>query len=113
MSSFRCVIDENNNYVEYVHVIGEDNSKPIIEYYELKDNESLLDAPPPQIRTHNLSGGFLKPQWNGKEWIETESKENIDKFDQENQLVEEQPSQQEQLRADVDYLSVMLGVDLQ
>ena len=55
----RCVIDANNHYVEFV-LTYEDGS---IESYELKEGETLIEAPPPLP----LESGE-RPRWTGTEW---------------------------------------------
>lgn len=58
---------------------------------------------------HQYNGGFYKPLWNGNEWVEGKSTEEIEEFKSERQ----QPiSLDEQNRADIDYIAIMLGVDL-
>lgn len=52
--------------------------------------------------------GFYKPKWNGTEWIEGMSQEEINAM--KNQTVEH--TLEEKNRADIDYISLMLGVDL-
>jgi len=53
-------------------------------------------------------GGFCKPKWNGTEWIEGLSKEEIVEI--KNRPIEQDRTTKN--RADIDYLALMLGVDL-
>lgn len=61
-----CVIDENNNYVEFVLVLlkTDENGKTYeeIQYYTLKQGERLIDAKPP------ILSGSQKSHWNGTDW---------------------------------------------
>lgn len=52
--------------------------------------------------------GLYKPKWNGTEWIEGMPEEEIEAI--KNQTIE-QPLELKN-RADIDYMSLMLGVDL-
>lgn len=52
--------------------------------------------------------GFYKPKWNGTEWKEGISQEEIESI--KNKSIE-QPSELIN-RADIDYISLMLGVEL-
>lgn len=54
-------------------------------------------------------GGFYKPKWNGTEWIEGLTLEEIEEI--KNSAVIE-PNLTEKNRADIDYISIMMGVDL-
>jgi len=62
----KYVIDKEGNYVEYV--LYDEDSKEV-QHYKLKDDESLV----PMI---DLTL-FIKPKWDGKEWIETANKAEI------------------------------------
>ena len=54
------------------------------------------------------SQGLYLPKWNGTEWVEGMSQEEIDLL---KNVVVEQPLELRN-RADIDYLSIMTGVDL-
>ena len=58
----RCVVDRDGFYISFVLVHVNDDGEAI-DSYELKEGESLIDAPAP--------GGMAKPRWTGAEWIET------------------------------------------
>ena len=62
--------------------------------------EFTIETPCPQ--------GFYKPKWNGIEWVEGATQEYIDSL--KNTVTE--PTIEEQIRADVDYIAIMTGVDL-
>lgn len=63
--NYRCVVDGENGYVEYVSVV---NGQP--QFYELKQGERLVEAPPPLLRTHAGSGGFIRPCFENGRWSE-------------------------------------------
>lgn len=52
--------------------------------------------------------GLYKPKWTGTEWVEGMTQEEINVI--KNQEVEH--TLEEKNRADIDYISLMLGVDL-
>lgn len=59
-----------------------------------------IDIPVPQ--------GFYKPKWNGTEWIEGMAIEEIEAI---KNIPIEQPLEVKN-RSDIDYISIMMGVDL-
>lgn len=77
------VIDEAGFYVTLVLILLEQNedgdTKAKIQYYTLKNGESLLDEPIPS--------GHIKPRWNGAEWEEAATPEEIEKWELEHQLL--------------------------
>lgn len=63
--------------------------------------EDIITVDPPQ--------GLYRPKWTGSEWIETMTEaEYIATLPQ----AESKPTLEEKNRADIDYLSIMTGVDL-
>lgn len=63
-------------------------------------DEHYIDIPVPN--------GFYRPKWNGVEWIEGMTIEEIEAI---KNIPVEQPLE-EKNRADIDYISIMLGVNL-
>lgn len=59
---FAIVIDKQGYKVAFV-VLNEDKTT---QYYELKDGESMVEE------GWQVANGMNKPQWNGKEWIDTD-----------------------------------------
>lgn len=62
---YMCVIDENNNYVDFVLMLPEnpqeENADLInwkLQYYKLKDGQKLVESLPPN--------DLLNPVWNGE-----------------------------------------------
>lgn len=79
-------IDENGYFIEDAFV------EEITEF--------TIEIPCPQ--------GLYKPKWNGNEWVEGLTQEEIE-------AIKNQPTEQPldiKNRADIDYMSIMLGVDL-
>lgn len=75
-----CVVDSDGNYKEFVLVtISQDEQGLLhtVHYYELKDGERLVDAEHPTMRPHAGANGFIKPRWNGTEWTESATPEEI------------------------------------
>ena len=67
-----------------------------------EETEIALEVEPSQ--------GLYKPKWNGIEWVEGMAQEEIDLL-KANAIPREQPLELRN-RADIDYLSIMTGVDL-
>lgn len=68
-----CVVDTqgyyDNNFVLVTSEVG-DFSDALIQSYVLQDGERLIDANSP-------AGAFARPRWNGSEWIEGGTAEEI------------------------------------
>ena len=79
------VIDAEGKHVTYVLVKIRD--KPLedggteqveeVQNYTLKVGEQLVDAQPPVMRTHAGSTGFISPVWDGSQWAETATADEI------------------------------------
>lgn len=68
-----CVIDKENFYVEFVLI---ENGE--IQRYTLKNGETLIDCDlAPVFKEYANSVGFIKPKWNGTEWVEGATAEEI------------------------------------
>ena len=84
------VIDAECKHLTYVLVKIRD--KPLedgtteqvekIQNYTLKDGEQLVDAPPPVMRQHAGSTGFIAPIWGGSDWQETATADEIAAWEQ-------------------------------
>lgn len=84
------VIDAEGKHVTYVLVKIRD--KPLedgtteqveeIQNYTLKDGEQLVDAQPPVMRQHAGSTGFIAPIWDGSDWQETATADEIAAWEQ-------------------------------
>lgn len=71
-----CVIDAEKNYKTLVreHLDKEKNGKLLenIQYYKLRDGETLVDAPMPSMRPYAGASGLVRPRWDvdTAAWVE-------------------------------------------
>lgn len=111
---YACVI-KDGKYHEFVIVNEFDDGTEEVYAYTLQEGEMLIEAKPPTKKVHAESDGFIVPAWNGTEWVEGATDEEIAQFNDENPApvqVEPEPTEQEQMRADIEYLAIMTGVEL-
>ena len=52
----------------------------------------LVDAQPPVMRTHAGSTGFISPVWDGSQWAETATADEITAWEQEHPAPEVKPA---------------------
>lgn len=93
------VIDAEGRHVTYVLVKIRD--KPLedggterveeVQNYTLKVGEQLVDAQPPVMRQHAGSTGFISPIWDGSQWAETATADEIAAWEQEHPAPEATP----------------------
>ena len=94
------VIDAKGEFVTFVLVQmhdqtnerGETESVQEIKSYSLKDGEQLVDASPPSMRQHAGSTGFISPIWDGSQWAETATADEIEAWEQEHPAPEVPPA---------------------
>ena len=109
---YACVI-KDGKYHEFVIVNEFDDGSEEVYSYILQDGETLIKAQPPVKKVHAETDGFIVPAWNGTEWVEGATAEEIAQFEAENPAPEPpEPTEQEQMRADIEYLAIMTGVEL-
>lgn len=94
------VIDAEGRHVTYVLVKIRD--KPLedggterveeVQNYTLKDGEQLVDASPPVMRQHAGSTGFIAPIWDGSDWQETATADEIAAWEKEHPAPEVKPT---------------------
>lgn len=63
-----------------------------VQNYTLKDGEQLVDASPPVMRQHAGSTGFISPVWDGSDWQETATADEIAVWEKEHPAPEVVPS---------------------
>ncbi len=80
---YACVI-KDGKYHEFVIVNEFDDDTEEVYAYTLQEGESLIDAKPPVKKIHAESDGFIVPAWNGSEWVEGATDEEIAQFEAEN-----------------------------
>ena len=113
-----CVVGKVGDYITFVLVklLQNRETEDIVESvynFELSDGQYLIEANPPAKKVHAESNGFIVPIWNGSKWIEGGTDEEIAKFNSEFPAPESPtPTKDEQLRADIDYIAAMTGVEL-
>lgn len=119
-----CVIDANFIYKTLVLVLltqadqgpGEGQEWKV-QNYTLSKGEQLVDSTPPTMRPYAGAAGFVRPKWDADTsvWIEAATEEEIAAWEVEHPApapIARKPSEAEQLRADIDYLAIMTGVEL-
>lgn len=88
----KTIVDSQGNIVE-AHVLSKNG---LLEYYELKEGEYVVDY---FNKTHIINGqyvAYLKPKWNGTEWIESATEKEIKTWQDENNIVyEHEPTLEE------------------
>lgn len=94
------VIDAEGRHVTYVLVKIRD--KPLedggterveeVQNYTLKVGEQLVDTQPPVMRQHAGSTGFISPIWDGSQWAETATADEIAAWEQEYPAPEIKPA---------------------
>jgi len=72
-----CVIDTNGIYVDLVLVLLPDEGEPEVQNYTLHEGESTIDFGPPEIKKKAGDSGFVAPKWNGSQWVENATAEQI------------------------------------
>lgn len=79
---YACVI-KYCKYVDFVIVEEYSDGSESPYMYELKQGESLVEANPPTMKVNADSVGFIKPLWNGTEWAESATPQEIAEWDRE------------------------------
>lgn len=94
------------------------------QYREIDENglfvrDILLDENPNPDRFIDVEdfpyeGGLFHPKFDGEKWVEGKSKEEVENIRKtiEEQYRRKPPTEEEQMRADIDYIAIMTGVDL-
>lgn len=91
----RCVIDTVGNYIDFVLLVEQPDGGTVPYAYTLKDGESLIQASPP-------AGQFARPLWNGSEWSEGGTEEEIAAWEAVEPVpIEPEPSQLELLAVEI------------
>ena len=72
-----CVIDANGVYVDLVLVLLSDKGEPEVQGYTLHEGESIIDFAAPEIKKQAGDPGLVVPKWNGTQWIESATAEQL------------------------------------
>lgn len=116
-----CVVDAESNYKTFVLVLVEQDQetgqdRESVQHYTLQAGETLVNAAPPAMRPHAGAVGFVRPQWDmdTSQWTEGATAAEIAAWETEHPACDlrQNPTDAEQLRADVDFIAAMMGVSL-
>ena len=102
----KCVIDANNKYKTFVEVNVDGTPK----YYTMQEGETMIDAKPPVMRVNASADGFVNPTWNGTEWMETATEEEISAWEEEHpapSISDSEPTQLDRVEAQATYTAMM------
>ena len=102
-----CVIDAACKYITNVFVI--DNE---IQYYAIKDGESLIDAVPPIYKQYDGDVGFIDPVWdsNTSAWVEGATEEETAAWEENHPapiISDSEPTQLDRVEAQATYTAMM------
>lgn len=91
------LIKEDSQPIEYqvIETVTDENGNPVLE-------EGFVAV--------ECQGGFHHPKWNGTEWVEGLTPEEIEARLSNIPIAE--PTVEDKNRADIDYIAIMTGVDL-
>ena len=107
VEKYRCVIDAEGRYVTYVLILDGN-----IQYYNLKESESLIDAKPPVMRTSTARDGYLVPIWDidASTWAEGATAGEIAAWEALHPVLpqtEVTPTQLDRIEAQATYTAMM------
>ncbi len=91
---YAVIVNQQGFVVNDCVILDEDN-QPLD--YELKENESVVSP----FITNNLGTEFIKRKWNGTEWIEGATPEEIAEWNLKHQPQPSQPSELNLLKEQV------------
>lgn len=84
---YYSVIDVQDRYKTLVLAVNEPDetgeAQEKIQCYTLLEGESLIEAPIPIMRLYAGADGFIKPAWDGSEWRESATNEEITEWEAE------------------------------
>ena len=84
---YYSVIDVRDRYKTLVLAVNEPDetgeAQEKIQFYTLLEGERLIDAAPPVMRLYAGADGFIKPAWDGSEWRESATNEEITEWEAE------------------------------
>lgn len=103
---YYSVIDVQDRYKTLVLAVNEPDetgeAQEKIQCYTLLEGERLIDAAPPVIRPYAGADGFIKPVWEGSEWMESATDEEITAWEAEHPAPPSPtPSREQQGLADI------------
>lgn len=84
----KTLIDENG-HIKLNVVVDTNNNIVIPKNIKIEENQQLVEQ---------YIGDYVKPKWNGSEWVEGATKEEIKAWQEENKIEENtQPTEEQQL----------------
>lgn len=104
---YACVINDGK-YVDFVIVEEYSDGTESPYMYELKQGESLAKTNPPTMKVNADSVGFIKPLWNGKEWEESATPQEIAEWNEQHPVPVPVPTDVEILQEQVTDLQLAL-----
>lgn len=105
-----CIINEIGQYIDYA--LMDENGE--IQYYTLKPGERIVETDPPLFKGNAGTTGFVSPLWDGSQWIESATEEEIAIFDNENPAPSDQTDYEtriSQLEEELAAAKILLGVE--
>ena len=105
-----CIVNDTGQYIDYA--LMDENGD--IQYYELKTGERIVETDPPLFKGNAGTTGFVSPLWDGSQWMESATEEEIVIFDNENPAPSEQPDYESritQLEEELAAAKILLGVE--
>lgn len=115
-----CVIDAQGGYSDFVQVhiytLPDGSTEDRVQHYTLKPGERIVDAMPATSKLYAGAAGFLRPVWDdaAAAWAEGATAVEIAAWEADHPAPANlaAPTAGEQLRADVDFLAAIQGVEL-
>lgn len=104
-----CVVNADGKYITLVLVL-ENAGVETVQYYTLKEGEFLVETCPPSEKPYAGMDGFIKPRWNGTEWVETATEDEISAWEAEHpapSISDSEPTQLDRVEAQVTYTAMM------
>ena len=105
-----CIVNETGQYIDYA--LMDENGD--IQYYELKTGERIVETDPPLFKGNAGTIGFVSPLWDGSQWIESATEEEITEFDNNNPAPPETTDYESritQLEEELAAAKILLGVE--
>ena len=82
---YKTIIDSNGNIVDLCVIFIDGQAQ----YFKMQEGQQAVER---------YAKNYIKPRWNGSEWIEGATEEEIKVLQEENKI-EQEPSEQEKLNA--------------
>lgn len=120
---YSCVIDSEGFYKEFVIVdtivetdpeTGHTETVESVSHYTMQEGENLIDCEcAPLRKVHAEADGFIKPKWDGTEWVEGATEEEIAEWNEEHPAPEIPDESEETEEVTIDDMAeaIMEGVN--